>query len=354
MGFINPNLIDTEEFFETPESIDMRKKEFLRNFVAEFMEKFTNWVGGAHVKCSKDGLITEINVPINQSSDFWYESNNDISIIDFLHCLKYIDDNGKEVTFNSDEYTDKDLFQCIKYFMKDEAIKRSESVHISRDEYLDAMFSENMIETLYETIEENAFEEKDDYFENTLMAPVEWVDVVRSAAPAFRKLHIHNLLFQIRTSIELLNDCTEVEVAVENIKKLRELETKMKKAAPEEVIPDDAFELCCENVEEYSTMFSYYDFVDKQTFYSNLISECQQYTYTIPEVAAILFKNTDTDSYTLEADKETLHKLVEAHPTQISKDGVPYTPDEVDTMVELASAVGWEAASSGLGEVINK
>ena len=328
-------------------------EEILESKVESIMREFTSLLGGCHIECDAAGLITKVSIPVDKYSDSW-ETVIGSSIDEFLEGVKYINSEGEEVELDLDSYTEEDFLQCVKYFMGAEAIRRAELVHVSRDEYLAALLSGDVKSSIEEMIKDKSETEREISYEDSLYADLEWSDVAKAVTPAFREMYIKMLSSQISTAIELLTECSEDDIAALNIERLEELEEKISEVSPEEILPEEAFEDFYASMKDYQADYSYGDLIGMDSFYGNLISECQQYTYTLPEVAKNVFENSDTDSYTLDADKETLHKLVETHPTQISKDGVPYTPDEIDTMVELASVVGWEAANYGIGEDFTK
>ena len=331
------------------------KKKGDKYVVQMLMNRLATWESGMHIKCNEDGLITNVSIALDESSDAWYDSVEDLDITGFLACLEYVNDKGENDFFIENDFVEEEFLQCVKYFMRDEVNRRADLMHISRDEYLQAMLSGNVSSHLKKLVTDKSDFNLDFDYDNSLSAEVEWDDIARAATPDFRKRHIVMVRDQIIGIREVLEEeCSEYEVAALNIEKLKELDSALEAAAPEEIVPDHALQTCYEIVREYGTEFSYYDLLDKDAFYDNLVAECQQYTYTLPEVATVIFKDSETDSYTIDHDKETLHEIVEAHPTQISKDGVPYSAEEIDTLVELASSIGWEAAGSGLGEVLIK
>lgn len=328
-------------------------EELIETKVESIMREFTAFLGGGHVECDADGLITSISVPVNKYSDSWEIAVGE-SIDDFLGGLKYINAEGEEVELDLGDYTEEDFLQCVKHFMGAEAVRRAELAHVSRDEYLAALLSEDVKTSIAGIIRDKSEDEIEIDYENSLYAGIEWVDVAMTATPAFRENYIKSLSSQIGGAIELLTECYDDEIAAINIERLQELAEKINEATPEEILPEESFEDFYERMKNYQTDYLYSDLIDMDAFHNNLVSECQQYTYTLPEVATVIFKDSETDSYTIDHDKETLHEIVEAHPTQISKDGVPYSAEEIDTLVELASSIGWEAAGSGLGEVFIK
>lgn len=319
--------------------------EIIETKVESIMRDFTSLLGGCHVECDADGLITSMSVTADNKSDSWEVAVGE-TIDDFLDGIKYVNAEGEEVEFDIENYTEDDFLECVKYLMGPEVARRTDLLHVSRDEYLAALLSEDVKTSVAVMLRDKAEDGKEIEYEDSLYAALEWEDVARKATPAFREKYIDNLSLQISGTIELLEECSEDEIAGLNIAKLEELAEKIENATPEEILPEESFEDFYIRMRDYQTDYSYAELVDMDAVYDSLVAECQQYTYTLPEVAVTVFENSETDSYTVEADKAKLHEIVEAHPMQISKDGIPYEDYEIDLLVEKANAIGWDAVAS--------
>ena len=319
--------------------MDLNNENKIYNIMERALESFL----GAHIEIDENGLIEDTYVCVDNFSDSWEHAIGD-TIEEFLNFLEYKNTKGEKVTFESDGYTEEEFKECIRYYLNDELNRRIFLyVDISREEFLSLLVSSGEFKDNFEKFIREKYEGKIEY-EDSILSDVKYVDVAKAAPPAFIDYYVDSIKNEINILINDLSKFNDSEIANTNIAKLNDLLEQITNALKEDIIPENVLEDFYDKMRDYGEDYYYIDLIDKNTFYENIIKNCQEYTYDLPEVVCAYFEKMGIDNYTINVDKSKLYQLISDYPNQICKDGASYTIEDVDTFVDLASNVGIDFA----------